>query len=72
MINRRDKRLDSLLDSLVDVTFTDGDTKTGVLQYNMQPTLDRLPIRKYCLYVFGTGRIFFYKSAVRRIREHKC
>lgn len=69
-MNRRDKKLDALCGELVDVTFSDGDEKTGVLEFGMQlegwPTNDR-----YTLYVFGQGYIILRKTHVRKIRLHK-
>ena len=69
-MNRRDAKLDALCGELVDVTFFDGDEKTGVLEYGMHiegwPANDR-----YTLYVFGQGYIILRKTHVRRIRLHK-
>ena len=68
-MNRRDKRLDMLLDELVDITFRDGQQKTGVLEYGMY--IDGLPAVGYTLYAFGEGYIRFKKSAVKSIKEHE-
>lgn len=68
-MNRRDKRLDELLDELVDITFQDGQQKTGVLEYGMH--IDGLPAVGYTLYVFGEGYIRFKKSVVKSIKEHE-
>lgn len=68
-MNRRDKRLDALLDRLVVITFTDGGVKTGVLEYGMQPP-GSLPYDGYTLYIFGEGYLKFRKAAVRNIREY--
>ena len=67
-MNRRDKRLDALLDRLVVITFTDGDVKTGVLEYGIQPP-ESLSYDGYTLYVFGEGYLKFRKTAVSSIRE---
>lgn len=68
-MNRRDKKLDALCGELVDVTFSDGDEKTGVLEFGMQlegwPTNDR-----YTLYVFGQGYIILRKTHVSRVKLH--
>ncbi|MBP3280052.1 MAG: hypothetical protein J6M44_13970 [Butyrivibrio sp.] len=69
-MNRRDKKLDALCGELVDVTFSDGDEKTGVLEFGMQlegwPTNDR-----YTLYVFGQGYIILRKTHMKKINLHK-
>ena len=71
MYNRRSEQLDRHLNKLVDITFTDGDEETGVLEYG-RPIAPELPPRqKYSLYVFGKGYTRFYKSAVKKIKEHK-
>lgn len=67
-MTRRDKRLDGLLNKLVDITFKDGDVKTGVLEYGMY--ICGLPSGGYTLYVFGEGYIRFKKSVVKSIKEH--
>lgn len=68
-MNRRDERLDALLDELVDITFKDGDQKTGVLEYGMH--IDGLSAVGYTLYVFGEGYIRFKKSAVKNVKIHE-
>ena len=68
-MNRRDKRLDMLLDELVDITFKDGDVETGVLEYGM--CIPGLPPAGYTLYVFGEGYIRFKKTAVKNVKLHE-
>lgn len=69
-MSRRSARLDRFLNRLVDITFHDGQQGTGVLEFGMQPSLDRDPVRQYSLFVFGSGYKYFYKSQVSKIREH--
>ena len=64
-MNRRDKRLDKL----VDITFKDGDVKTGVLEYGM--CIPGLPPGGYTLYVFGEGYIRFKKTVVKDVKLHE-
>ena len=68
-MNRRDERLDALLDELVDITFRDGQQKTGVLEYGMY--IDGLPAVGYTLYVFGEGYIRFKKTVVKDVKIHE-
>lgn len=72
IIDRRDERLDRYLNQLVDITFWNGEQKTGVLEWGMQPKLDKPPRRQYSVYVFGTGVVYFYKTNVRKVRVHIC
>jgi hypothetical protein len=69
-MNKRDAKLDELCGELVDVTFFDGDQKTGVLEYGMHipgwPDGER-----YSLYVFGAGYTVFRKTSIRKIRLHE-
>ena len=65
--SRRDEKLDSLLGKIVRLTFTDGDEKIGVLEWDM-PSLG-IPSRSYSLYVFGSDYLFFRKSHVKKIKE---
>ncbi len=69
-MNRRSQELDALLNKLVDITFMDGEEKTGVLEYDM-PMGPGLPFSsKYSLYIFGEGYLYFYKTHVKRVKEH--
>ncbi|MBQ1295021.1 MAG: hypothetical protein IIY21_13350 [Clostridiales bacterium] len=68
-MSRRDKRLDAHLDELVDITFKDGDVKTGVLEYGMY--ICGIPSGGYTLYVFGEGYIRFKPKVVKSIKEHE-
>lgn len=69
-MNRRSRVLDELINELVDVTFFDGKEKTGVLEFG-RPYAPELPDSdKYSLYIFGEGYLYFYKTHVKRIKEH--
>lgn len=69
-MTRRSKELDELLNKLVDITFRDGDEKTGVLEYG-RPKAPGLPDSKqYQLYIFGSGYLYFHKTHVKRVKEH--
>lgn len=69
-MNRRDPKLDSLIDKLVDVVFFDGVEKTGVLEFG-RPYAPELPdSHKYSLFIFGEGYLYFYKTHVKRVKEH--
>ncbi len=69
-MNRRSKKLDELLNKLVDIIFWDGDVKTGGLEYG-RPIVPELPdSNRYSLYIFGEGYLFFYKTHVKKIKEH--
>lgn len=70
-MNRRSEKLDLFLGKLVDVTFTDGDTRTGVLEFGMTTTPGLPPANDYTIYVFGEGYTHFRKSTVKSIKEHK-
>lgn len=67
MINRRDAKLDSLLGKIVRITFENGQTKTGVLEWDM--FYKGKPSNSYSLYVFGYGYFFFKKTHVARVKE---
>lgn len=70
--SHRDKKLDKLLNTLVKIYFTDGDVRTGVLEYDMPlqtGSFKGWPSHMYSVFVFGVGYIFFKKSHVRRIEE---
>lgn len=71
MTNRRNEKLDKLIDKLVDVTFTDGEAQTGILGFGREifPGITR---NMYSLYVFETNSYTnFYKTHVKSIKEHK-
>ena len=69
-MNRRSKELDALLNELVDIIFWDGDVKTGVLEFG-RPIAPELPdSNRYSLYIFGEGYLYFYKTHVKRVKEH--
>ena len=69
-MTRRNKKLDELLNKLVDIIFWDGDVKTGVLEYG-RPMAEGLPdSNKYSLFIFGEGYLYFYKTHVKRVKEH--
>lgn len=69
-MNRRSKELDALINELVDITFTDGKEKTGVLEYG-RPYAPGLPdSNKYSIFIFGEGYISFRKTHVKRFKKH--
>ena len=68
-MSRRSKKLDDHLGKLVDITFSDGDKQTGVLEYGMHPE-GYPPDDKYTLYVFGRGYLILRKTHVKSIKEH--
>ena len=69
-MNRRSQELDALLNELVDIIFWDGDVKTGVLEFG-RPIAPELPdSNRYSLYIFGEGYLYFYKTHVKRVKEH--
>lgn len=69
-MTRRSKELDELLNELVDIIFWDGDVKTGVLEFG-RPIAPELPnSNRYSLYIFGEGYLYFYKTHVKRVKEH--
>lgn len=67
MVNRRDERLDGLLNQLVKITFCDKTEYTGVLEFDMSS--QGFNPHMYSIFVFGQGYIFFYKSHVTRIQR---
>ena len=69
MVEKKDAKLDSLLGEIVRITFRDGVERIGVLEWNMQKGIDKLPSQIYSVYVFGSGYYFFRKSHVKKIRE---
>ena len=72
MVNRRDEKLDKLVNEIVIITFFDGQKRTGVLEWDMPlqtGSFKGLPSGMYSIFVFGTGYIFFHKSNVKEIKE---
>ena len=67
MVNRRDERLDGLLNQLVKITFCDETEYTGVLEFDMSS--QGFNPHMYSIFVFGQGYIFFYKSHVKKVTE---
>lgn len=71
-MNKRSAKLDKFINELVEITFTDGDVRTGVLEFDMPLQVGSFkdcPSHMYSVFVFGKGYIFFKKSHVKRIRE---
>lgn len=69
MVSKRDPKLDSLVGKIVRITFSDGDEKLGVLEWDMPIGYQKLPSQMYSVFVFGSGYYFFRKSHVKSIKE---
>ena len=70
-MNRTSPILDRFIDKLVSIKFIDGDSKVGVLEFDMPyHNYAGAPNRHmYSIWEFGKGRTFFYKTHVKEIRE---
>lgn len=66
-MNRRAEKLDSLLNQKVRITFTDGSTAEGILEWNRKHIgLDK-PSGEYSVLKADGNLCFFRKSHVKRI-----
>lgn len=67
MVNRRNKKLDKYIGKPVEITFIDGSTRTGILEYDRPLFSGLLPSRYYSI---NDGEYtFFRKTHVKKIRE---
>ena len=66
-MNRRSKKLDKYIGKNVEITFLEGDVRTGILEYD-RPLYSGLQPSGYYS-INGGKNTFFRKSHVREIRE---
>lgn len=72
MVNRRSEKLDRLLGKRVIVTFNEGDTVEGVLEFNRPYKGTNIISNKYSLSELDSefiGACFFRKTNVKSVRE---
>lgn len=69
-MNRRSEKLDQYLNKQVEITFTDGDIVTGILEFDRPYWGLAFGSNMYSI-TYGEANIFFRKSHVKSIKEVK-
>ncbi len=67
-MNRRDQKLDTFVGKNVEITFFDGDVRTGLLEFNRKYWGTDIESHMYSISCNG-GDVFFRKTHVRKITE---
>lgn len=67
-MNRRSEKLDQYLNKQVEITFIDGDTATGILEFGRPYMGLKFSSNQYSITCNGT-HMFFRKSHVKSIKE---
>ena len=67
-MNRRSQKLDAFVGKNVEITFFDGDIKTGLLEFNRKYCGTNIESHKYSISC-NSVNIFFRKSHVKKITE---
>ena len=67
-MNRRSEKLDKYINKQVEITFTDGDIVTGILEFDRPHSGLNFGSNKYSITRNGT-HMFFRKTHVKSIKE---